>query len=191
MRFIEFLIEKETVIVAGWVDLVMATYPPETVKIFKGGQDRFANPLGHTLKQGIVDLFKTLVAAQVEQSAIDAALEGILLVRALEKVAPSEALSFVFGLKKAVKDAMGKEQIDDLAEAWPVFASKVDELALNGFDIYTACRERLYNTRINELKSGRHILTDGGNCPSALMRKNKEQSKDLKTMNNLCSQEAR
>jgi hypothetical protein len=40
---------------------------------------------------------------------------------------------------------------------------------LTAFDVYSACREQLYRNRVQELKSGRSILTDAA-CPSALLR---------------------
>jgi hypothetical protein len=45
------------------------------------------------------------------------------------------------------------------------------------FDMYLACRERLYQARINEMQSGRHILTDGSQCPSALLRAGRGKDK--------------
>ncbi|MDH4319840.1 MAG: hypothetical protein OEV64_15770, partial [Desulfobulbaceae bacterium] len=49
------------------------------------------------------------------------------------------------------------------------FDCNVDRAALLAFDIYMECRERLYQTRISELKSGRHILTDSP-CPSKFLK---------------------
>jgi len=191
MRLEEFLIEKETVILGNWLDqLLNDAYPAETVRIFKGQKDRFANPLGSILRQGITDLYKAMLVDR-DEAELAAILERLLLVRAVEKMSASVAVSFIFGIKQAVLTAIGKVEIEDLHESWLAFSTKVDAVALLGFDIYSACRERLFNTRINELKRGTHILTDGAVCPSALMRKNNEESNGLKTMNNLCSQEAR
>ena len=54
------------------------------------------------------------------------------------------------------------------------FEFAVDLAVLAAFDIYMQCREQLYQTRIQEIKSGTHILTDS-KCPSALLKENKQE----------------
>jgi hypothetical protein len=49
------------------------------------------------------------------------------------------------------------------------------------FDLYAASRERLYQTRIAEIKSGNHITTDSG-CPSKLMDENAAPKAELKPL---------
>ncbi len=190
MKFADFLVEKESAILEAWVDQVLGQYPAASVPFFKGGKDRFANPLGHTLRHGLADLF-TAVHAGGDNQAMTVALERILLLRAVENLAPSQAVAFVFGLKQAVRSQLKGLAVEDLAEAWTGFEQHVESLALLAFDLYMACRERLHKTRINELKSGRYILSDGAVCPSALMRKEQETVTDLQTTSNSCSQEAR
>lgn len=190
MKFADFLVEKEGGILEAWIDQVLGKYPAAAVPFFKDGKDRFANPLGHTLRHGLADLF-TAVHAGGDDQAMAVALERILLLRAVEALAPSQALAFVFGMKQAVRSQLKGVEVEDLAEVWPGFEQHVDSLALLAFDIYMACRERLHQTRINELKSGRYILSDGAVCPSALMRKEQETATALQTMSNSCAQEAR
>ncbi|OIP44029.1 MAG: hypothetical protein COZ12_09685 [Deltaproteobacteria bacterium CG_4_10_14_3_um_filter_60_8] len=194
MKFADFLVEKEGGILEAWVDQVLGQYSAAAVPFFKNGKDRFANPLGHTLRQGLGDLF-TAVHAGGDVQAMTVALERILLLRAVEELAPSQALAFVFGLKQAVQAQLKGVEVVDLVTAWPGFEQHVESLALLAFDLYMACRERLYQTRINELKSGRYILSDGAVCPSALMRKEMRKEQEtamaLQTMSNSCTQEAR
>jgi hypothetical protein len=84
-------------------------------------------------------------------------------------------------LKKIVKEEYRKAEIDDFA-GWLSFEATMDIVAHTVFDLYTVCRERLYQVRIAELKSGNHIMADGG-CPSALMRKNKARKDELNIIN--------
>ncbi len=185
MLFKDFLIEKETKILAAWTDLVLNVYPAETVSFFKKKNDRFANPLGHTLQQGLVELFRAL-RDDADAKTITSVLERILLVRSLEQYAASQAVSFVLDLKRILRE-VGIKEVEDLDDVWVSFEKKVDSSALLAFDVYAACRERLFTARINELKSGRYIISDGAVCPSALMRQKKEQPKGLQTMNTQCS----
>ena len=48
------------------------------------------------------------------------------------------------------------------------FDCAVERMALMAFDLYCQCREQLYRNRLNELKSGRALFTDGG-CPSRFL----------------------
>lgn len=86
-----------------------------------------------------------------------------------------------YTLKKVVKSVCRKEKVVDL-DGWLAFEEKADILAYTLFDLYAASRERLYQTRIAEIKSGNNITTDGG-CPSKLMEGNSARKAELKTIN--------
>jgi len=189
MQFKDLLIEKETEILTAWTDQVLGAYPAETVKFFKSRKDRFANPLGHTLQQGLEDLYRAL-RDDADEETISSVLERILLVRAVEEHTASQAVAFVLDLKPIVRKA-GEKEVEDLHDVWPSFEKKVDSSVLLAFDVYSSCRERLFTARINELKSGRYIMSDNAVCPSAMVRQKQEQPKGLQTMNKKCSQEAR
>jgi hypothetical protein len=51
------------------------------------------------------------------------------------------------------------------------FEFAVDMAVLAAFDLYMQYRERLYQVRINEIRSGSHILTDS-KCPSKMLSDN-------------------
>jgi hypothetical protein len=63
--------------------------------------------------------------------------------------------------------AADKERKHLVAELYD-FEFAVDLAMLAAFDIYMQYRERLHQVRINEIKSGSHILTDS-KCPSKLV----------------------
>jgi hypothetical protein len=69
-----------------------------------------------------------------------------------------------------VRKVLGKQRAEGgLETELDGFDLEVERLARLAFDMYTECREQLYRNRIQELKSGRHILTDSG-CVSSLVR---------------------
>jgi hypothetical protein len=47
------------------------------------------------------------------------------------------------------------------------------------------CRERLHQIRVNEVLSGRHTLTDGTKCVSAMLKSRKIESADKSKINRL------
>jgi hypothetical protein len=176
----ELLQEKKGEIVDQWVDRVLSTYPGDTSRIFKKGKDRFANPVGFSVKNTLEELYGLLFDRE-EIDAIPAILEHLVQIRAVQSYTPSEAVAFAYVLKKIVKEEYRKAEIDDFA-GWLSFEATMDIVAHTVFDLYTICRERLYQVRIAELKSGNHIMADGG-CPSALMRKNKARKDELNIIN--------
>ncbi|EGW39638.1 RsbRD N-terminal domain-containing protein, partial [Desulfosporosinus sp. OT] len=82
---------------------------------------------------------------------------------------PSKAMSFVFLLKKVVREELEKEikqsQLsDDLLE----FESKIDNLALLSFDKYIKCRELIYKLKTDELQRMTFTLLKKANLMSEI-----------------------
>jgi hypothetical protein len=82
---------------------------------------------------------------------------------------PSQAISPFNAVKHITREIFAadnerKHLVDELYD----FEFAVDLAMLAAFDIYMQFRERLYQVRINEIKSGSHILTDS-RCPSKLL----------------------
>lgn len=175
----ELLIENKGEILDAWVDQVLATYPSDGARIFKKEKDQFANPVGVTVKTSLWDVY-SLLFEKNEAEKIVPALEHLVRIRAVQTFAPSEAVSMAYILKKVVKGVCRKAKVTDL-DGWLAFEEKADILAYTLFDLYVACRERLYQTRIAEIKSGNNIITDGG-CPSKLMEGNTARKAELKSI---------
>jgi hypothetical protein len=74
-------------------------------------------------------------------------------VRSVQEFTPSQAISFIFCLKEAVREEL-KEELQDtnLLTELAVFDAQIDQLALFAFDIYVKCREQIYELRVNEIK---------------------------------------
>jgi hypothetical protein len=63
--------------------------------------------------------------------------------------------------------------------------NRIDQVALMAFDFYMDCRERLHQIRVNEVLSGRHALTDGTKCVSAMLKKKQIESAENIQINRL------
>ena len=48
MSLNELLLQRRKIVLQTWLDLLLSTYPPETVRLLKKETDQFANPVGHT-----------------------------------------------------------------------------------------------------------------------------------------------
>jgi hypothetical protein len=153
MNLNQHLIEKKPDILKKWFDAVAETYPDETSAFLKKKKAQFANPVGYTLEEGLEHLFDALLAGMLPDT-VSRFLDGIVRIRAIQDFAPSEAVSFIFHLKKVVRQELGSELLlqQGFAGELAVFDSAVDDLALFAFDLYVKCREKIYELKANEAR---------------------------------------
>ena len=168
------LASKNKAILDKWIDQVLDSYG--SPDFFKKQKDRFANPIGSTISNGLQNLYSILVE---EKDIAEAAkpLEEIIKIRAVQDFTPSRAIFFVYLFKNIVRDELGKEQTgEEVLSLLAVLDSRIDQVALMAFDLYMDCRERLHQIRVNEVLSGRSALTDGTKCASAMLKQNQTES---------------
>lgn len=176
MSILQLLAEKESSLLKRWLDHVFSEFHPEAVRFLKG-KDRFANPLGHGFSEGLQQLLSFIRAE--EPGDAGPTMEQLMKMRAVQsELSPGAALSFIFALKDIIRQECRQEWSPELDREWPEVERRIDRLALIGFDQYMAGRELIYQVRIRELESGRHLITDRAKCASAMMR---EDIKRLKT----------
>ena len=172
MQLDKLLIEKRKVILSHWEDCLLEKFAPETIHIFKRQKDQFANPMGHKINAGLAELFDVICDAG-DQEVETPALGQLIKLRAVQEISASDAVSFVFRLKKIVREAsLKKGKKTELYEEWLAFDARVDAAALAVFDMFMASREQIYKVRVSELSTGR---LDGAVCLSAMMKKDQEQ----------------
>ena len=64
MSLRELLIEKRSALCARWIDAVLGEYGEITAARWRKEKDRFANPIGHALSDGLPELFDALVSGR-------------------------------------------------------------------------------------------------------------------------------
>jgi hypothetical protein len=150
----KLLQERKTPIVKRWIDAVTETYPDDTSRFLKKQKDQFANPVGYTISQGIEHLFDALLQGML-QDKVSAFLDSIIRIRAIQDFTPSEAVAFIFRLKKVIRQELGDDILKQqgMPEALSTFDSTIDDLALYAFDIYMKCREKIYELKANEARN--------------------------------------
>ena len=171
MQLQEFLAEEKGEILPRWIKAVLASYPADAARIFQREQDRFANPIGYATEHALTRLYDLLFAGSTPDfTQIGPVLEEFVKIRAVQTFAPSEAVAFVFALKQTVREACGAKDAPAVTVAeWQELETRLDRVAAMVFDLYMACRERLYQTRVQEIKSRNHLAVAAG-CPSARLR---------------------
>jgi len=144
---------KSPAILKKWLDVLLSSYPSETVLFFKREKDPFANPITHQLNRGLTDILTVLVQDQGPEAAL-AAIDEVIRVMALRNLNPSQALAFVFQLKPIMRQELAQELEDSaLALELVELESRIDGLALLGFDSYMQRREKLCEIKVKEVKS--------------------------------------
>jgi hypothetical protein len=151
---LEKLIEQNKAAIAKkWYDLTVQTYAADTADFLKSKTDPFANPVGSTTLKGLGAILDQLIHA-MEPAALNACLDPIIRIRAVQNFTPSQATAFILSLKKVLRDNLVKELHDSrLAAELVAFESKIDQLCLMAFDIYMQCREKIFQISANETRN--------------------------------------
>lgn len=145
--------QKKPLLLERWLDLIFSTYPPETAGFLRKEKDRFNNPVAFRIAEGAKGLVQAIIFGATTEE-LYRYLDEIIRIKALQDFTPSQALAFVFFLKKVVREELAKELAADAALAGEVLEleSEIDGLALLGFDVYLKRREKLYEIRVDEVK---------------------------------------
>jgi RsbT co-antagonist protein rsbRD N-terminal domain len=153
MKLEELLAQKKPAILKSWFNVILETYPSDTSNFLRKLKDRFANPVGHTISNGIEEIFDSLLGGG-DSEKISQFLDDIIRVRAVQDFTASQAVSFIFELKRVIREELEKDKkmevpYGELLE----LDGKIDALALSSFDIFMKCKEKLYDIKANELRN--------------------------------------
>ena len=154
MNLKQHLKEKKPDILKKWFDAIAGTYPGDTASFLKKQKAQFTNPVGYTLSEGMDHLFEGLLQGLLPDE-VSRYLDSIVRIRAIQDFSPSEAVAFIFQLKKTVRKELGSEILaqQGASEELKAFESAIDDLALYAFDLYMKCREKIYELKANEARS--------------------------------------
>jgi len=154
MNLKDQLIEKKPAILKKWFEAIADTYPKDTAGFLKKQKAQFTNPVGYTLAEGAEKLFDALLQGMIADT-VSSFLDSMIRIRAIQEFSPSEALAFIFQLKKIIRQELGAEVLrqQGIADELAAFDSAIDDLALFSFDIYMRCREKIYDLKANEARN--------------------------------------
>ena len=169
MSLEKFLEQRKSAILERWFDSILETYPADTRQFLKK-KNRFANPVAHEIFGGIEEIFNNLKDANSED--VSPFLDKIIRIRAVQDFSPSQALGFIFDLKKLIREElaenMGESRISE--DLWEL-ERKIDAMGLMSLDIYTKCREKLYELRVKEVKNRVGRLIERANMMGGIPEK--------------------
>ncbi|NOX34315.1 MAG: hypothetical protein GXP56_11370 [Deltaproteobacteria bacterium] len=131
-----------------WFQATIDTYPEQTAKILGKDSNRFDNPVGAVTRETIEGVF-SLITEDFSQETLEKALDPVIRIRAVQAFSASDAVSFVFTLKK-----IGENILDDslIGE----FDKIVDKIALAAFNKFMKCKEEIFLLKATESKRRIH-----------------------------------
>ena len=158
MQLLELLESKRTEVIGRWVDLALAVYPEGSDSFIGREKDRFRNPVGHTTGESLGAIYDAILADRPLEEIAEH-LDGIVRIRAIQELRPTQAVGFVFLLKRAIQEVIGEKLTDPAV--WGELSdlhSRIDQIALEAFDQYLKCREAIYDFRAREAKRNTYAL---------------------------------
>lgn len=149
MSLEKLLRKKKRNIVDKWFNAVIDTYAPDTALIFKSQHDRFANPVGVNVREGLAAVFDALVEGLgADQST--SLLDPLIRIRAVQHFTPSQATGFIFLLKRIIRDLLHDKLSEQQFVQLLRVEDRIDTLALTAFDIYMECKEKIYDLKSSQ-----------------------------------------
>jgi hypothetical protein len=173
--------EERKTISKQWVKSLLDDYPADASAIFMKLKDRFANPVGTNAVEALNKILDIIFDFSTELS-LTPEMEQLIKVRAVQNFTPEQSLGFIFRLKKILRDNFKKAKVlEKNIDTVLTIESRIDGMAIKLFNFYMQSREQVFNIRVNELKTGRHIITEGAKCPSRVIKEiiKKQETKNL------------
>jgi len=144
----QILKKNKKAFVKEWFRATIDTYPAQSAKILGKDSNRFDNPVGAATHETIEDVFD-LIIEDFNQEMLEKALDPVIRIRAVQAFSASEAVSFVFALKK-----IGENILDD--SLIREFDKLVDKIALASFNKLMKCKEEIFLLKAVESKRRIH-----------------------------------
>jgi hypothetical protein len=139
------------VVLDRWIESVMSAYPEETAKFLRARGDRFANPVGASLREGLAELLDGVLAGKAA-AELDPALDRVIRIRAVQDMTPAAAVGFLFDLKPLLREGPDGAPVAS-SQVLSVLEDSIDRLALRAFEVYMSCREQVWAIRNAEVKN--------------------------------------
>jgi hypothetical protein len=161
------LAEKKRPIMERWFELILDAYPADIAAFLKGEPGRLANPAGYVISHGLETLFDELTH-ETDSGTVISTLDSIIRIQGVQNFSTFQAVTFVFLLKKAIREELGETIAEGgLCADYLSFEARVDAMAVFAFDAYVKLRDEAYRGRIREIKAERDralkLLTRGDN----------------------------
>lgn len=147
----KLLNKKKPQILSKWQPVALS-YANNAPVIAQKNKGRFSDPMSYVIIKNTEEILNWVIKAEKNMDLV-IPLDEICKIKAIQDLKPREALSFIFFLKQIIREEIeDQSKINDWAvELWEL-DKRIDEVGLLAFDIYSECRTRIYDLRVNEIK---------------------------------------
>lgn len=151
--FSKIIQKKKSVILDKWIQIIFDSYSSNSSNFLNLEKNQFSNPIGYTIRTNAELIFNQILG-ECNLLNIKLCLIDIIKIRAVQEFSPSQAIAFIFQLKKILFDELQDEMKDPEAlQEFLTLESTIDRIALIAFDLYAKSREKVYQIRINQIRS--------------------------------------
>jgi len=163
MNIDTLLAEKRSKIIKKWRDAIIKSYPEDSQGFLKREKSQFANPVGLIISKEIETLYDEIIKGDNTEK-ISSCLDSIIRIRAVQDFKSSRAVAFVLQLKQIIAGELGGGHSDEMR----ILDNKIDDVTLLAFDVYSACRQKISDIRVNEVKNQVGKLLERANLISEI-----------------------
>jgi len=137
---------------------VLETYPDQARPLIAVGSDRFANPLGATLSEGVEEIFEAITGDKTLEE-IEQPLERMFKLKAVQEGKTNQALDFLFSLKSIIRNTCDVEGGNSaVLKEWFEIEERIDQIVMQGLQVFITSREKLLELQVAELKHRTYSL---------------------------------
>jgi len=146
------LLLRKDIILEKWIKLILAGYQTEGARFFTENDNPFSNPVG-TKTKSESELILSQIMGEMDITKLKDSLEKIIKIRSIQEFSASEAVSFIFFLKKVIGEEIKSDELKniEIADVINIY-NRIDITVLIAFDIYMNNRERISQIKVNEIK---------------------------------------
>ena len=150
--------ERKGKILKQWYQEVLESYPPQARIMIQSTADRFDNPIGFTLHDGIREILAALIDEKTLEE-IDPALALVIKLKAIQEKTDSSPMDFLYTLKRIIREHCGAYSgsftaVKELLE----LEDRIDQIMERAQSIFVDSREKLLELQVNEMKNKTHML---------------------------------
>ena len=148
MNLKETIKKNKSLLLKEWFTATINTYPKDSARILGKDSNRFDNPVGAVTRESLEDVLDLICQTYTEKT-LEKALDPVIRIRAVQAFDASDAVSFIFALKKIGESFLDQSQLRQ-------FDHMVDHIALAGFDKFMKCKEEIFLLKATESKRRIH-----------------------------------
>jgi hypothetical protein len=147
-------------ILKKWQKEIFRLYPADSIRFLTSESNQFANPVGHSIREHTENLLNELLTeGDISPEKIGHMLDEMLRIRAIQDFKPSRALGYLYFLKNIIAQELNEacepynNNLNNLYPELISLYSRIDEVILIAFDIYSECREKLFEIKVETAKN--------------------------------------